>query len=68
MNEFEKWMKKVDKEVRRITGGFGVEELSDWCFRDAFDDGVTPEEAALGVIGDDDLASMFLEDWAEEYS
>lgn len=42
---YEEWMKSVDKIVERICGldtGF----LPDWLSRDAYEDGLTPQEGA----------------------
>jgi uncharacterized protein DUF5419 len=46
---FEDWMKKVDELVgQRI--GLSVHDLVDCPFRDWFDAGVTPQEAAHDAI------------------
>lgn len=43
--EFENWLAQVDKELNK-EWGFGHRDLPDWGWRDAFDDGLSPEEAA----------------------
>ena len=56
---FEKWFILVDLEVQRRTGGVSVHDLADFCSRDLFEDGVSPEEAADEALAGDDLASLF---------
>jgi hypothetical protein len=48
---------------RRVLSGFGVScfDLADYCYRDAFEAGVPPREAALEVLEADDLYGPFLE-------
>jgi len=42
--EFAAWLDELDSyTLNRI--GLGILDLSDWCMRDAFDDGVSVEEA-----------------------
>lgn len=48
---FDDWMKSLDKVVIRSTG-MSYQDLPDWDFRTAFDDGISPEVAAQGVIED----------------
>lgn len=42
---YEDWMKSVDKIVER-TCGLPSSFLPDWLSRDAYEDGLTPEEGA----------------------
>ena len=46
---FEQWMKEVDDAVWAIAG-CSVHDLPDYCFRDAFDGGVSAEEVAREVL------------------
>lgn len=46
---FEDWMKQVDREIERIAGMFSG-DLSDVCYRDWFDDGVSPARAAKRAL------------------
>lgn len=46
---FEQWMKEVDDEVWAIAG-CSVHDLPDYCFRDAFDGGVSAGEVAREVL------------------
>jgi len=45
MNEFEKWMAKVDEILVRKCG-LDSRDLEDWMYADAFEDGQTPAQAA----------------------
>lgn len=56
---FEQWFVLVDLAVQAKTGGISVHDLADFCSRDLFDDGVSPEEAADEALSGDDLASAF---------
>jgi hypothetical protein len=42
---YEEWIIHVDRVIQRITG-CNMDMLPDWLSRDAFDDGLTPTEAA----------------------
>lgn len=42
---YEQWMKKVDQIVRQRTG-LSVDDFSDWLSHDAYDDDLTPAQAA----------------------
>lgn len=47
--KFESWMKEVNAYVQaRI--GLTADDLPDCCYRDWFDDGVEPKEAARNAI------------------
>ena len=48
--EFKTWMKKVDLAIDRQTGGLTSSDLPDYCYRDAFDDGASPNRAASLAI------------------
>lgn len=41
---FEEWFSEVDK-IFCVRMGLGVEDWPDWGWMDAFEDGLTPEEA-----------------------
>lgn len=49
---FAAWLSKVDAEVERRSG-VSVFDLSDYCLRDAFDDGVSPSSAARAALAND---------------
>ena len=58
---FEEWMKEVNQEIlNRTMGAISYNDLDDWHYRDAYDDGVSPAEAAEEALENDDMASMFL--------
>lgn len=45
------WMRRVDGEVRRMTGGLvGVNDLADQTFYDWYEDEFTPSEAAMMTL------------------
>ena len=46
---YDEWMAAVDAAVRKIAD-VSVHDLPDWNSRDAYDDGVTPQEAAEDVL------------------
>lgn len=43
---YEQWMATVDAIVEQITGGLDQMMLPDWLSRDAYEDGMTPEQGA----------------------
>lgn len=45
MLSYNAWMKLVDKRVQQMCG-LSLDELPDWLSRDAFEDGLTPNEGA----------------------
>lgn len=52
---FEQWQKRVDRHVSRMTG-LSMHDFPDWRWRDAYEDGTRPGQAA----------DEFLEEMAEE--
>ena len=55
---FEAWFKEVDKEVFKITGAIGVNDLADCCFWDLFNDEVSPRDGAWEALSRDDIGQM----------
>lgn len=51
---FASFMKDVDREVARISG-LGVYDLSDFNFKDAFDDERDPNEVAHELLEENDF-------------
>ena len=49
MGEFHEWMKAVDVQLERLTGGLCSDDLVDASYRDWFDSGATAEEMA-GIV------------------
>jgi len=43
---YEQWMKAVDKILLKKTGGLDQGMLPDWLSRDAYEEGLSPEEGA----------------------
>lgn len=54
--EFGLWLFMVDRKMRRLVG-IGHRDIADWHWHDAFDDGVSPSEAARDALGADDTFS-----------
>lgn len=46
---FQTWMGLVDLLIRQRTT-MGVDDIDDWSYRDAYDRGVTPKQAASRAI------------------
>ena len=53
---FGAWLLLVDRELRSY--GVSHRDLADWTWRDAYDDGVAPAEAAWEAMGADSLGAM----------
>jgi hypothetical protein len=47
--DFDTWMRQVDECIGRRCG-LSSSDLPDWTYRDAFDDGLSPEEAAAEAL------------------
>jgi Family of unknown function (DUF5419) len=47
--EFGVWMVKVDDAVKTLAG-ISADDLADYCYRDAFEDGLSPKQAARRAI------------------
>jgi len=41
--DFDEWLKQVNRNLM-VKCGLGVWDLPDWTYRDAFDDGVPPDD------------------------
>lgn len=48
---FALWMYYVDRQVRRRIV-LSIMDLEDWRFRDAYDDDMSPKEAAIQLLDD----------------
>ena len=46
---FDRWMAKVNQALEDMVG-LDSRDLPDWCYRDAFDTGMAPDEAADDVL------------------
>lgn len=46
---YKQWLEQVDRELEKICG-LDQGSLPDWLARDAFDDGLTPKEAAIECL------------------
>lgn len=51
---FEQWMKNVDQILHDICG-FTSEDLADFMYYDAWEDGAKPEDVAKGVLEENDF-------------
>jgi hypothetical protein len=52
------WLRLVDARLGKSLG-IGHRDLSDWTWRDAFDDGLSPKEAAVAALEADDSFLAF---------
>lgn len=57
---FDDWLVAVDREVVKITDGFGREDFADWGYADAFDDAVEPRQAAIDMLAADVTGREYL--------
>jgi len=63
---YDDWKKEVNKKVYLLTqGAVTMDDLSDWLSMDAFNDGVSPKEAAITALEDDDIAMMYSDVWRD---
>ncbi len=51
-NMFQNWMKDVDRFLEGLCGLSSL-DLSDYCYRDAFEDGVSAKRAAAMALKSD---------------
>jgi len=54
---FDQWMQQIDN-IFMDKLGLSYMDIADWYYRDAYDDGLTPLEAAEEAFNSDDLTSM----------
>lgn len=47
---FERWMNNVDAVITSVTGALASLDLSDFAYRDAFDEGQRPVDVAREVL------------------
>lgn len=47
--DFATWMACVEQELERIAGVCS-DDIEDWCYHDAFDDGSSPYTAAVEAL------------------
>ena len=46
---FDQWMQEVNRAVEHLVG-LSADDLPDWNYRDAYDDGASPSSAARQAI------------------
>jgi hypothetical protein len=56
VREWERWMEAVDMEVQRLCG-MSADDLADYAYRDAYDDGADPAEVAREALAADGACS-----------
>jgi hypothetical protein len=56
--DYKEWLNQVDKNVESMIG-LSINDLSDFMSRDAFEDGLSPQECAEEWIKSDDCYSLF---------
>ena len=57
--DYKEWLNQVDKNVESMIV-LSIHDLSDFMSRDAFEDGLTPQECAEEWIKNDDCCRMFI--------
>ena len=60
MSEFNTWLNECDAWLRSRLQ-FGIAHIADWNWRYAFEDGMSPEDAARQAFADDDLGALFID-------
>jgi hypothetical protein len=55
---FALWLALTNRRIVRACG-FGLLDLPDWSWRDAYDDGSSPRAAAAGFLTDLDMAGQW---------
>ncbi len=55
------WLHTVDRAVRRRVL-LGIDDLEDWGYRDAYDAGESPAEAAVEMLNDNGWAEALAEE------
>jgi hypothetical protein len=58
---FAVWLMIVDRDLQKQFQ-VGHRDLSDWAWRDAFDNGTSPKDAAKQALSDDDLFGSIFAD------
>lgn len=58
---FAVWLMIIDRDLRKQLQ-VSHRDLSDWNWRDAYDNGTSPQDAAKQALADDDLYGMTFED------
>jgi len=48
--DFDQWMKEVDSWIRMVTGSFMSEDLTDYPYASAFEDGLSSKDVATKVL------------------
>jgi hypothetical protein len=48
--EFASYLDEANRLCERRLGGLGILDLPDYCWRDAYDDGVSPREALRAAL------------------
>jgi hypothetical protein len=58
---FKQWMREVDAEVDKLTGGMSQYDFADWPSWSTWDSGCDPEEGAIECLEFDDIGKLILE-------
>ena len=53
VRSFEDWMERVNAALEGVCG-LSSEDLADCCYRDWYDDGTTPGDAAIMALEEND--------------
>lgn len=62
---FEKFMRSVDSELSKLTGGAISShlEIADYWYADAFEDGETARQVARDALENDDVFAIYVSEW-----
>lgn len=63
---FQEWMKEVDRILTRYTG-LGHDDLADYNYRETYQWGGHPAEAACGALDNNDAPQYVINQVAEKY-
>lgn len=58
---FENWKRIVDRRLEKVIG-LSSDFLTDWHWRDAYDEGMTPNEAVAQFIVDEEIDERLMDE------
>ena len=61
MPTYEEWMEEIDQLITANLG-IGLDDLDDYRYADAYEDGLSPGETAMEVLENDELYRFAVEE------
>ena len=61
MPTYEEWMEEIDQLITANLG-IGLDDLDDYRYADAYEDGLSPAETAMEVLENDELYRFAVEE------